>query len=166
MTYDIDLSTRLRQWHGPFLASLSQLVSTFAHPVVVVILAGLLGLVSGRRRGFGLAALAVLSVTAVEILLKLLLPHPPPGYAGGSYTMLWVWSWELPLFSSYPSGHAARVALLCGLAVRGWSSTPVCALLAMGAGLVTVTNGSHLFSDSLGGVLLGGSAAYLARHRA
>jgi membrane-associated phospholipid phosphatase len=57
--------------------------------------------------------------------------------------------------SSYPSGHALRVALVAALACRVWPRTaPLAVALVVAAAVLLVAGGWHTPSDVVGGLLL------------
>lgn len=117
------------------------------------------------RRWLALALLLVLPLTAVEIVGKYTIPTPRPGETVERDEPLVP---ELPSTPRlalrtphyYPSGHSARLMFIAGLALalsgpqrRPAVTAAVLALVVLGA-LTRVTDGSHLPSEVVGGVLL------------
>jgi membrane-associated phospholipid phosphatase len=114
-----------------------------------------------RRRDWWIPLLVVL-VVAVELVLKLTVPQPPPPDDLVRSIQLLPFL-ESPTPFAFPSGHVARTVFLV-TALR-WPST----LASVAVITMVVTRiylAEHWPSDVLGGWLLGYGIAALARERA
>ncbi|MBI2942286.1 MAG: phosphatase PAP2 family protein [Chloroflexi bacterium] len=165
-------TTRAKQLvAGPFLDA----IGAAAGVAVAAELSVVYGLVAAGllwRRGRGrwsLAPLAFVLAVPIEFAMKLLIDQPPPGvefYRSVHYPFL-----AVTTVGSYPSGHAMRTGFflvfgwLAMGAGRGWPIAARVALLAIAVafGLSRVYLGYHWLSDVVGGMVLGGSVALLAR---
>lgn len=157
---------RLASWvtRGPLHAAVDT-VGPFGSPAVSLLLAAALAallLARGRRPAAAAVLGALAVITLIEGLLRVRMG-----------TVLWS---DLPgsvlslhsrhlMDSSYPSGHAARLMLLGGIAavllprrLRG-AGIAVALLVGAAVSVQRVHGGYHTGSDVAGGLLLGGAMA-------
>lgn len=140
---------------------------TLIGQVIPTVLASLvLALVAWRRYGplAAVAPLLLLVTGAVELVLKLVTAHPPPGedYVRAFMNPLGV---RVHTPSAFPSGHVTRLVFLALLVaamfpVRWWP--PVAAVLVAASLFLRVYIGDHWPSDVLGGLALGTAVGALA----
>jgi membrane-associated phospholipid phosphatase len=136
------------------------LLALFAGGIPSALWAVLLVVATRRRPERRLAiagGLALVAVTAVEVLLKVGLHHPGPP---GPPRTLVVWGLGAgpSLGGSYPSGHACRAIVLAATTAMVVRRRWVTVLLAGWVAVVIATRvylGEHWTSDVLGGVVLG-----------
>lgn len=152
------LDARLWEWaQGPLPAFTHEVVTALGRPGVG---AGVVLVVAAYRRASlertVLLFLVYALTVAVEVGLKLALSHALPG-RGPAFLAEGL---ALLTAGSYPSGHAARIALICavvqGRRVGGALSWVSAALIVSVACVELVVSGAHLPSDVVGGALLGG----------
>jgi len=128
-----------------------------------------------KRRSLALGlVLGYIVANAIELTLKFTFSHPNPpdlGHGGGSMIPSYLRLMTdaeiglLPqrvLLDSYPSGHTARLLLLClvvAAAWPGWRFRRALPALVVLLVLALVLGGSHWPSDVLGGASLGWACA-------
>jgi len=121
-----------------------------------------LGLVVARVRAHrpeAFVPLAILVVSAIELLCKAVVAQPlPPDELSRSIDLLP--AVRLPTPFAFPSGHVSRLTFLLSItAAPRWVT--VAAILLMAATRVYLAE--HWLSDVIGGVLLGLAVAWAAR---
>lgn len=147
----------------PFVDTLVVVGSPLVSSVLALMLAGAL-MMRGRRRVALLVAVAFVAVTGIELLLRVSIAVRT--WQDVADVVLHPQRYDL-IVGGYPSGHAARTALVWGAAavslpgrfvVAGLASAVVCSVLVA---LQRIDAGYHTGSDVLGGLMLGGGAALL-----
>ena len=146
---------------SPALDAIGSFIGLFGLSEITVGLA--FGLAVARARVSprdGLVPLFIVTVIAIEALLKLAIPHPAPPQ-DRSRTIELLPHVQVAFASSFPSGHVARLTFLAGIVrgIPGWFL--VVAVLLMIASRLYL--GEHWLSDCLGGLALGWLTATLAR---
>ena len=140
-------------------------------PYVTLPLAAVLSLMLWRR-GHGLASVApllIVGTVVVELALKLTTGHSPPGPETSRTFIQLVPTLDTP--SSFPSGHASRLAFLSAFAALALQRRAVTIAAATFVALTLVARvyiGDHWPTDVLGGAVLGlafalPAAAWLTR---
>ena len=146
---------------SPWLDLLGSIIGTFGNAEVTLGVA--LGIAVARWRHASPGAIVPLFIVVtlvIEIVLKILIPHPAPP-ADRARTLELLPHISAPLAYSFPSGHLARVSFLAGIVdgVPLW-------LRVVAEMLMFVSHiylGEHWLSDCLGGVALGLLVAAVAR---
>lgn len=142
-------------WLHPFMYGLS----VIGQPLVMIIIALVIGVIAVIRRNsrLGIAALIALATVLVNSLIKILIHRTRPD----TYTPLH----HLLQSYSFPSGHAAGSMIVCGLlAYIAWRKLPqrwswiavtliIFVILAIGVSRVYL--GAHYPTDVLGGWVVG-----------
>ena len=139
-------------------AGASWFLRAFSAAGVLVLLAGLV--IWTRSGPFAARAFAALAaVTAIELALKLAFPDSAGsiGQIELGQTGLWL--------GAYPSGHAARSALLitCAAPLLPARVRPLLVCIPLIVGALMVLASGHFVSDICGGLLLGCAAGLWAR---
>ena len=154
----MDLAQSVR---SPWLDLLGSVIGVFGNAEVTLGVA--LGIAVARWRHASPGAIVPLFIVvtlAVEILLKIVIPHPAPP-ADSARTLELLPHLHAPLANSFPSGHLARVSFLAGVVdgVPMWLR--VFAVVLMFVSRMYL--GEHWLSDCVGGMALGLLVATLAR---
>lgn len=151
--------------HGPFHPAVDW-CAVLGSPLGSGLLALMLALVLGLRRGWLAAVLVLAALTAVTALEASQRLSPPSGVPWHELPGLLIRPRGRHLMvSTYPSGHTARVACLLLTAAlllpRRFApvSVSLAVLLSLTVALQRVHAAAHSGCDVVGGLLLGGAAA-------
>ncbi len=143
----------------------------------ITVPAALLGALVLYRKGKHWAALGLLVVVVLVllgILFKSVIAQPAPDeevFHRYAFSFSFPTARVAALFFSFPSGHVARAAFLCGYtAYLGWHGRSLARYLLLAfltitllvVGYTRVYSGEHWFSDVAGGYLLGGLGVLFA----
>lgn len=174
--FDFDFMVRLQDKVPRRLDPFLSLFSDLGDANITITLAIILSLIAIFRKKFlsALGWLLIIPATMVEVLGKLLIYHPSPSIE----FLRTIKTTHLPAFYihtefSYPSGHVTRTVFLITIFLtivlvtwkNGFIKLMILALLLMVAFLMILSRislGEHWFSDVLGGMFLGSSAALLS----
>lgn len=158
-------------WTAPAADAAGSLLALCAGGIPSALWAVLLVVATRRRPERRLAiagGLALVAVTAVEVLLKVGLHHPGPPEPPRTL-VVWGLGAGPSLGGSYPSGHACRAIVLGATTAMVVRRRWVTVLLAVWVAVVIATRvylGEHWASDVLGGVALGVVGASAVRRGA